>query len=135
MGAKFDEAGEDALQRWLTAFLDGRRAPPDAYAPDVVTWHAATGTETPIDLGAAGEPSFARLRRAVPDLRREDVRVERFDGGLVLQSTTVGTVAGDEVRVASCLVVRLDDHGRIRRFEEYVDRTGAAPFARALGGA
>lgn len=127
-----DDEPADRLDTWLAAFLDGRRAPAHVYAPRAVTWHAATGAETPVVVDDGSEPSFARLRRAVPDLRREDVRVERFDGGLLLQSTTVGTVDGAEVRVAACLVVRLDDEGRVARFEEYADRQAAAALAGAL---
>lgn len=116
--------------RWLPAFLAGERAPADVYADRVVTWHAATDTETVV----TGRPSFTRLREVVPDLHREDIRTEIFDGGLVVQTTTVGTVDGTQVRVPACLIVRLDDEGRIYRFEEYADRQAAAPFAALLDG-
>lgn len=114
--------------RWLEPFLAGERAPADVYAASVVTWHAATDTETVV----SEPPSFARLRAVVPDLRREDVRVEIFAGGIVVQATTVGTVDGTEVRVPVCLIVRLDDAGHIRRFEEYADSARAEPLVRKL---
>lgn len=123
---------EAVLGRWLPDFLAGRRAQPDLYADEVATWHAATNTETPIDPTADELPSFARLQQVVPDLRRENTRVEVFDAGWLLQTTTVGTVDGAEVRVPAAIVVRLDDDGRIHRFEEYADSAAAAPFARAL---
>ncbi len=125
------DAVRRARDRWLPAFLEGRRGPIELYAPDVHTWHAATGAVMPIDP-TTNDPSFARLRAAVPDLRREDVRTESFAGGWVVQATTVGTVDGAEVRVNACLVARLDDEGRIARFEEYADSASAAPFVRAL---
>ncbi len=120
------------LERWLPAFLAGERGPVELYASGVHTWHAAADTTTPIDP-TTDDPSFARLRAAVPDLRRENVRTRVFDRGWVVQATTAGTVDGDVVRVHACVVALLDDDGRIARFEEYVDQASAAPFARALG--
>ncbi len=121
-----------ALDAWLPAFLEGRRGPTDVYVPMPMTWHAATGRTSYLDPHM-DDPSYARLRRLVPDLRREDTRVSPTDDGWVLQTTTVGTVDGEEVRVHACLVVHLDAAGRIERFDEYSDAAQAAPFARLLG--
>ncbi|WP_235735596.1 nuclear transport factor 2 family protein [Nocardioides alcanivorans] len=56
-----------------------------------------------------------------------------FDGGWVLQSTTVGTsAAGDPVRIPSCLVVTVRD-GRIARFEEYADSAAAQTLLGVTG--
>lgn len=120
------------MERWLPAFLAGHRGPVDLYAEEPITWHAATGIETPIDP-RVDDPSFARLREAVPDLRREDVRTQVFANGWLVQAAVVGTVDGEQVRAEAALVVHLDRTGRIARFEEYADTASAAPFARALG--
>ena len=70
-------------------------------------------------------PSRTRKAEAGADLRVEDVRLHVFDGGWVLQATTVGTnAAGEPVRVPTCLVVTLRD-GKIARFEEYADSRAA----------
>ena len=126
-----DDHTRNPLDVWLPAFLDGRRGPADLYAEDVHTWHAATDAVTPIDRDA-DDPSFARLRRVVPDLRRGETTVGRTPTGWVLQTSLVGTVDGEEVRAHVCLVVHLDAEGRIARFDEYADREQTAPFIAAL---
>lgn len=104
-------------QRWLPAFLAGRRADDDVYAEDVATWHNTSETVSKIQL----TPSRTRANAAGDDLRVENPRIKVFDGGWVFQATTVGTAAdGDPVRIPNCLVVTVED-GRIARFEEYAD--------------
>jgi ketosteroid isomerase-like protein len=125
-------------RRWLPAFLEGRRADDDVYAEGASTWHNIGEWEAEIER----TPSRTRTEQAGARLRVEDVRLRVFDGGWVLQSTTVGTTAaGTPVRVPSCLVVTLRD-GRIARFEEYADSraveglfAGQAPGASASSSA
>lgn len=124
-------ATEAVVAVWLPAFLAGARAPLEHWAAAPVTWDAASGMTMAIDP-TREDASWARLVAAVPDARREDVRVEVFAGGWVLQATTVGTVDGVEARLAVCLVARLDDEGRLARFEQYADAAAAAPFLAAL---
>ncbi|MEQ6901834.1 nuclear transport factor 2 family protein [Nocardioides sp. YIM 152588] len=105
------------LERWLPAFLAGRRADDDVYADGVSTWHNAGEWEAEIRR----TPSRTRSVQAGATLRVEDVRVRVSDDGWVVQSVTVGTSgSGDPVRIPSCLVVTVRD-GRIARFEEYAD--------------
>ena len=113
-------------RRWLPAFLAGQRADDDVYADGVSTWHNIGEHEAEIQR----TPSRTRQVQAGADLRIEDVRLRVFDGGWVVQATTVGTTAaGVPVRVPTCLVVTLRD-GRIARFEEYADsRAAEALFA------
>lgn len=113
-------------QRWLPAFLAGRRADDDVYCEGVTTWHNIGEREVEIQR----TPSRTRSNATGADLRITDARVRVFDGGWVLQATTVGTsAAGEPVRVPTCLVVTLRD-GRIARFEEYADsRAAEAIFA------
>jgi len=107
--------------RWLPAFAAGQRAEEDLYAEVVTTWHNVGEWEAPIKK----TPSRTRQVNAGADLHIEDVRCRVFDGGFVVQATTVGTSAGGEaVRVPTCLVVTVAD-GRIQRFEEYADSAAA----------
>lgn len=108
-------------ERWLPAFLEGRRADDDVYADGVSTWHNIGEREAEIQR----TPSRTRQVQGGADLRVEDARLRVFDGGWVVQATTVGTnAAGAPVRVPTCLVVTLRD-GRIARFEEYADSRAA----------
>ena len=123
--ARVEQAAALARQ-WLPAFLAGQRADDDVYADGVSTWHNIGEHEAEIQR----TPSRTRQVQAGADLRIEDVRLRVFDGGWVVQATTVGTTAaGVPVRVPTCLVVTLRD-GRIARFEEYADsRAAEALFA------
>lgn len=104
-------------QRWLPAFLAGRRADDDVYAEDVATWHNTSETVSKIQQ----TPSRTRANAAGADLRVENPRIKVFDGGWVFQATTVGATAdGDPIRIPNCLVVTVEN-GRIARFEEYAD--------------
>ena len=115
------EEARAVAERWLPAFLEGRRAEDDVYADGVTTWHNIGEREAEVQR----TPSRTRQVRSGADLRVEDVRLQVFDGGWVLQATTVGTNAGGEpVRVPTCLVVTLRD-GKIARFEEYADSRAA----------
>lgn len=115
------EEARAVAERWLPAFLEGRRADDELYAEGVTTWHNIGEREAEVQR----TPSRTRQVEAGADLRVEDVRMHVFDGGWVLQATTVGTTAaGAPVRVPTCLVVTLRD-GRIARFEEYADSRAA----------
>ena len=115
------EQAHALAERWLPAFLAGRRADDDVYAEGVTTWHNIGEREAEIQR----TPSRTRSNQAGADVRVEDVRLKVFDGGWVFQATTVGTNAGgSSVRVPICLVVTLRD-GKIARFEEYADSRAA----------
>ncbi len=115
------EQAHALAERWLPAFLAGRRADDDVYADGVTTWHNIGEREAEIQR----TPSRTRTNQAGADVRVEDVRLKVFDGGWVFQATTVGTNAGGtSVRVPICLVVTLRD-GKIARFEEYADSRAA----------
>ena len=116
------EQARALAERWLPAFLEGRRADEDVYAERVTTWHNIGERESEVQR----TPSRTRQVQSGADLRVEDVRLNVFDGGWVLQATTVGSnAAGEPVRVPTCLVVTVRD-GRIARFEEYADSRAAA---------
>jgi ketosteroid isomerase-like protein len=108
-------------ERWLPAFVEGRRADDDLYADGVNTWHNIGERESEVQR----TPSRTRAAVDGADLRISDVRLRVFDGGWVVQATTVGTNAsGAPVRIPTCLVVTLHD-GKIARFEEYADSRAA----------
>jgi ketosteroid isomerase-like protein len=109
--------------RYLPAFLAGRRAAPELYGTGVTSWQNIGEVETPLDR----PPSMARARARLPDLRQEDVRVAVHEGGFVLQAVTVG----EGVRVPFCLAVTVVD-GRITRFEQYADSAAARPLLDAV---
>jgi len=111
------EEARAVAERWLPAFLEGRRADEELYADRVTTWHNIGEREAEIQR----TPSRTRANDGGADLRIVDVRLRVFDGGWVLQATTVGTTAaGEPVRIPTCLVATVRD-GRIQRFEEYAD--------------
>ena len=89
-------------RRWLPVFLAGQRADEDVYADSASTWHNITETESQIPAGRRRGPN--RFTPAPTSGSRTcDYRV--FDGGWILQATTVGTSAlGEPVRVPTCLV-------------------------------
>lgn len=115
------EQARALAERWLPAFLAGERADDDVYADGVTTWHNIGERESLVQR----TPSRTRSVGSGAELRVTDVRLRVFDGGWVVQATTVGTnAAGAPVRIPSCLVVTLRN-GRIVRFEEYADSRAA----------
>ena len=121
---------EEVAQRWLPAFLAGRRADAELYADEVTVWHNIGERTERLEA----EPSHARAKAVLPDLHQEDVRLRVGEGHFVLQLTAVATDgAGQSVRVPSCLVVTVE-RGKITRFDEYADSAAAEAVVRALSG-
>jgi ketosteroid isomerase-like protein len=119
----------NVAQHWLPAFVAGHRAAPELYVDGVSTWHNVGEWEAPIKQ----TPSRTRRNEAGGDLHVEDVRLNVFTGGFVVQATTVGTAPdGTAVRLPTCLVVTVRD-GRILRFEEYADSRQAEALFGAAG--
>ena len=114
-------AALDVARRWLPAFVEGRRADEDCYAPNVSTWHNVGEWEAEIKA----TPSRTRRIEAGADIHLEALTLKVFDGGFVVQATTAGTsAAGVAVRVPTVLVVTVTD-GKIARLEEYADSAAA----------
>ena len=87
-------------------------------APGAMTWHNHDGLETPaVDTGKG----LAWVHRAVPDVAWRTVALKTTSDGFVWQSVLTGTGPGGPLHCASCVLVTLDDDGRIRRIEEYLD--------------
>ena len=112
------------------AYADAsRRGDVDALAaltaPDAVVWHNHDD-ET---VSAEQSRKVVRwLHRTMPDVAWEDVAVHPTPTGFVWQSRMVGTGPGGPVRAHTCVIVTLDDDGKVARTEEYLDAAALAPL-------
>lgn len=67
-------------------------------------------------------PMIAALSDVVGNHRYEDVRRVVGDHAVVEEHTVVGvSPSGRPLRLAACVVVRIDDAGRVTAIDEYVD--------------
>lgn len=92
-------------------------------APGAVTWHNFDDLEVPTDHTVK---TLAWLHRTVSGLTWTDVALAPTPTGFVSQTVMTGTAPGGELRVHSCIVVTLDDDGRVTRVEEYLDTNQTA---------
>jgi ketosteroid isomerase-like protein len=100
----------------------------DIYAEDAVIWHNTDDRTQSVERNAK---VLEAMDRFVTDRRYTDRRVTAFDGGAVQQHVLRGTrrSTGEEVALHACVVIAVDDHGRISRLDEYFDSAEAALFA------
>jgi ketosteroid isomerase-like protein len=103
----------------------------DAYAalcaPGAMTWHNFDDLEVPT---AQTVQTIAWLHRTVSGLAWTDVALVPTPTGFVSQTVMTGSAPGGELRVHSCVVVTLDDDGRVTRVEEYLDSEQTAVLRR-----
>lgn len=99
----------------------------DAYralcAPGALTWHNFDDAEVSTEQSVK---TVGWLHRTVPDLAWHDVALYPTPTGFVSQTILTGTAPGGALRVHSCVIVTLDDNGRVTRVEEYLDPTQTA---------
>jgi ketosteroid isomerase-like protein len=99
----------------------------DAYralcATGALTWHNFDDAEVTTEQTLK---TVGWLHRAVPDLAWHDVALYPTPTGFVSQTIMTGTAPGGVLRVHSCVIVTLDDDGRVTRVEEYLDPTQTA---------
>lgn len=89
------------------------------YHPDAVVWHSNDGIEQP---ASANLQTLRWMAANLPGFGYANVRRYAIDGGAVEQHDTVVPLPGREPLVmAACIVVRVDDEGRIMRLDEYLD--------------
>ena len=89
------------------------------FAEDGVTWHSYNCEEMDAKVNADGLRGLFTM--VVQELRYEDVRRRRFDGGYVQQHTLrLRARTGAEFQTAVCQVVWVSE-GRVARLEEYLD--------------
>jgi ketosteroid isomerase-like protein len=90
----------------------------DIYAPDAVIWHNNDGIEQSVD------DNLRVLRWVVSNIRNlryEDIRRQRTDGGFVQQHVVRGIAPnGRDLDIRACLICSVSK-GRITRLEEYLD--------------
>lgn len=95
------------------------------FAPGAVTWHNFDGVEVTTEQTVR---TIDRLHRIVSGLAWHDVALLPTPTGWVSQTIMTGDAPGGPLRVHSCVVVTLDDNGRITRVDEYLDAAQTAPL-------
>lgn len=98
------------------------------YTPDAVIWHNHDNREQTVEQNAR---MLVSLGRWISGLRYTDRRVTAFDGGAVQQHVLRGTrnSTGEEVELHACVVITVNQEGRITRLDEYIDSAQAAKLA------
>jgi uncharacterized protein len=87
-------------------------------APGAVTWHNFDDVEVSTEQTVQ---TIAWLHRTVSGLAWTDVALTATPNGFVSQTVMTGSAPGGDLRVHTCVVVTLDDDGRVTRVEEYLD--------------
>lgn len=100
----------------------------DIYAPDGVIWHNHDGIEQTVEENAR---TLRAIAKRVSDRRYTERRIQLFDGGVVQQHVLRGTNvrSGEPVELHACVVVTVNDEGRITRLDEYIDSAEALRFS------
>lgn len=98
-----------------------------AYHPDARIWHNDDQREQTVDENLA---VLGWMGRNLPGLRYTDVQRHVAGDRCIEQHVLEVALPGREepVRIAACLVVTVDDDGRIVRLEEYLDSAQIAPI-------
>jgi ketosteroid isomerase-like protein len=96
-------------------------------APNAVTWHNFDEVEVTTEQTIR---TIGWLHRTVDDLNWIDISVQATATGWVSQSILAGTAPGGPLRAHSCVVVTLNEHGKIVRTEEYLDPAQLAVLSR-----
>jgi ketosteroid isomerase-like protein len=91
----------------------------EVLSPDFSVWHN-TDNET---LDLEGAMAFLQnVGTKVTDVRYTDVRRVATDEGYVQEATILATTkSGKDTRNSTCIVVKLDDDGRVVSVREYQD--------------
>ena len=100
----------------------------DIYAPDGVIWHNHDGVEQTVEENAR---TLRAIAKRVSDRRYTERRIQLFDGGVVQQHVLRGTNvrSGEPVELHACVVVTVNEDGRITRLDEYIDSAEALRFS------
>lgn len=100
----------------------------DIYAEDAVIWHNTDERTQTVERNAR---VLEAMDRFVSDRRYTERRVTAFDGGAVQQHVLRGIsrATGKEVALHACVVIAVNDEGRISRLDEYFDSAEAELFA------
>jgi ketosteroid isomerase-like protein len=87
-------------------------------SPDAVTWHNFDDTEVTAETSAK---TVAWLFRTVSDLTWTERAFAVTERGWVRQTLMTGNAPGGPISAHTCVIITLDDDGRIVRTEEYLD--------------
>ncbi len=96
-------------------------------APNAVTWHNFDEVEVTTEQTIR---TIGWLHRTVDDLHWIDVSVQATATGWVSQSILAGAAPGGALRAHSCVVVTLDEQGKVVRTDEYLDPAQLAVLSR-----
>ncbi len=99
----------------------------EVYAEDAVIWHNTDDRTQTVERNAR---VLEAMDRFVTDREYTDRRVTAFEGGAVQQHVLRGTTrsTGQRVALHACVVIAVNDEGRISRLDEYFDSAEAALF-------
>jgi ketosteroid isomerase-like protein len=100
----------------------------DIYAEDAVVWHNHDNREQTVAQNAR---LLERMPQWVKDREYADRRIEIFEGGAVQQHTLKGTriSTGEPIALHACVVIRVNEAGKITRLDEYLDSAEAMKLA------
>jgi ketosteroid isomerase-like protein len=100
----------------------------DIYADDAVIWHNHDNREQTVAQNAR---LLERMPQWVADREYADRRIQVFEGGVVQQHVLTGTriSTGEPIALHACVVVKVNDEGKITRLDEYIDSAEAAKLA------
>ena len=92
---------------------------------DSATWH--NFDELEVSIGHTVK-AMGWVHRVVPDATWTTVSLKTTSDGFLWQSILAGTAPGGALRCHSCVIVTLDDDGKLARIEEYLDTAQTAPL-------
>jgi ketosteroid isomerase-like protein len=123
-----DKGAGAALDRMFDALSRGDlEGAADTLAPDGTVWH---GFDRIVHDRASIMRDWEGFVSAFPERSFVDVRRQATEQGCVQQHLMVGRLQdGSRKAWPVCVVVRMNEDGRIARLDEYIDRTGAFPLA------
>lgn len=95
------------------------------YAPNAKIWHNTDYREIGPDENTA---IFARLKKALPDMKLTITHLEVIEGGFVQADRLEATLPdGTPFRLSSCIIAKLQD-GLIVRVDEFLDSAETKPL-------
>ena len=98
------------------------------YTEDAVIWHNHDNREQTV---AQNVKLLERMPQWVADRDYADRRIHVFEGGAVQQHVLKGTriSTGEPIALHACVVIAVNDEGRITRLDEYIDSAEAMKLA------
>jgi ketosteroid isomerase-like protein len=100
----------------------------DIYTEDGVIWHNHDNREQTVAQNAR---LLEKMPQWVKDREYADRRIHIFEGGAVQQHVLKGTriSTGEPIALHACVVIQVNEDGRITRLDEYLDSAEAMELA------